>query len=182
MTPNIPGIESFVTERLSAERLSAGDLAELCRLHQDPNVMATLSADGGVIADDETRRMLQRNLEHWDQYGYGLWMFRDRVDRQFVGRGGLKHVDVEGRDEVELAYAVISPHWGKRFATEMATAIVALGFQRLGLAEIVCFTLTTNRASQRVMQKAGFTYERDIVHAGLPHVLYRLTAGEWRRR
>jgi hypothetical protein len=24
-----------------------------------------------------------------------------------------------------------------------------------------------------VMEKAGFEYERDIVHAGLPHVLYR---------
>jgi hypothetical protein len=23
------------------------------------------------------------------------------------------------------------------------------------------------------MEKAGFTYERDIVHAGVPHVLYR---------
>jgi len=181
MTPNTPGIATFITERLIADRLIAGDLAELCRLHQDRDVMATLSADGGVIADDETWRMLQRNLKHWERYGYGLWMFRDRVDRQFVGRGGLKHVDVEGRDEVELMYAVISPHSGKGFATEMARAIVALGFERLGLAEIVCFTLTTNRASQRVMQKAGFTYERDIVHAGLPHVLYRLTADEWKR-
>ncbi len=37
-------------------------------------------------------------------------------------------------------------------------------------------TLPTNRASRRVMEKAGFGYERDTVHAGLPHVLYRLPA------
>jgi hypothetical protein len=24
------------------------------------------------------------------------------------------------------------------------------------------------------MEKAGFSYEREIVHVGLPHVLYRL--------
>jgi hypothetical protein len=31
------------------------------------------------------------------------------------------------------------------------------------------------------MEKVGFVYERDIVHADLPHVLYRLTASQWRR-
>jgi RimJ/RimL family protein N-acetyltransferase len=29
-------------------------------------------------------------------------------------------------------------------------------------------------ASRRVMEKLGMAYERDVVHAGLPHVLYRL--------
>jgi RimJ/RimL family protein N-acetyltransferase len=38
----------------------------------------------------------------------------------------------------------------------------------------VSFTLPHNAASRRVMEKAGLTYERDITHAGLPHVLYRL--------
>ncbi len=50
------------------------------------------------------------------------------------------------------------------------------------MTEVVCFTLTTNRASQRVMEKAGFEYERDIVHAGLPHVFYRITASGWKGR
>ena len=45
--------------------------------------------------------------------------------------------------------------------------------------EIVCFTWTENRASQNVMKKCGFVYERGFVHADLPHVLYRLTAADW---
>lgn len=40
-------------------------------------------------------------------------------------------------------------------------------------AELVAFTLPHNAASRRVMEKAGFAYERDTEHAGLPHVLYR---------
>jgi RimJ/RimL family protein N-acetyltransferase len=47
-------------------------------------------------------------------------------------------------------------------------------------SDLVCFTLTTNHASQRVMEKVGFRYERDVLHAGLPHVLYRLSASAWR--
>jgi RimJ/RimL family protein N-acetyltransferase len=40
---------------------------------------------------------------------------------------------------------------------------------------MVAITLATNRASQRVMEKAGLTYERELIYAGLPHVLYRTT-------
>ncbi len=50
------------------------------------------------------------------------------------------------------------------------------GFEHLGLAEVLCYTLQTNRAPRRVMEKAGFGYERDVVHAGLPYVFHCLTA------
>jgi len=33
-----------------------------------------------------------------------------------------------------------------------------------------------------VMEHCGFTYQRDIVHAGLPHVLYALEAHDFTAR
>lgn len=41
--------------------------------------------------------------------------------------------------------------------------------ERLGLPEIVGFTLTTNYASQRVLAKIGLRHEQTLEHAGLPH-------------
>jgi RimJ/RimL family protein N-acetyltransferase len=58
----------------------------------------------------------------------------------------------------------------------MAKAILTVGFEHLGLSTVVAFTLPTNRASRRVMEQVGCTFERNIVHAGLPHVLYRIKA------
>ena len=57
-------------------------------------------------------------------------------------------------------------------ATELAQASVDVAFDELGLREVVAFTLPDNVASRRVMEKAGLRYEREIVHVGLPHVLY----------
>jgi hypothetical protein len=54
-----------------------------------------------------------------------------------------------------------------------------LPVERLGMADIVAFTLATNQASRRVMGKVGCTAEREIVHAGLPHVLYYIKRDEW---
>jgi RimJ/RimL family protein N-acetyltransferase len=166
-------IETFQTDRLTAERLAAGHFDLLCRMHQDPQVMATL---GGLRTEEQSRQFLQSNLDHWGRYGYGLWIFRDRINGRFAGRGGLRQVHVGGHDEVEVSYALLAEFWGRGLATEMAKALIRLAFGPLQLASVVCYSLPSNRASQRVMAKTGFRYERDIAHAELRHVFYRLFA------
>src|SRR3954453_2097181 len=155
-------LDTFLTDRLVAQRPHDDDLDDLCRMNRDPVVMATLA---GIRSVDETRLAHRRNLEHWERYGFGIWIYRDRRDGRFAGRGGFRHVTVEGADEVELAYAYMPEFWGRGLATEMARATLALAFGRLGLAEIVAFTLPTNLASRRVMEKAGFAFDRDVNHA-----------------
>lgn len=159
------------TPRLIATRLSPDDFDMLCALHRDPDVMATL---GGVRSDERTRIYLTRNLEHWAEHGFGLWMFRDRSTGAFVGRGGLRHVVLEGQSEIEVTYALAREAWGKGFATEMATASLDVGFRRLSLRDVVAFAEPDNLASRRVMEKVGFRYERDILYDNVRHVLYRM--------
>jgi RimJ/RimL family protein N-acetyltransferase len=159
------------TPRLIATRLSADDFDTLCALHRDGAVMATL---GGVRSDERTRAYLTQNLEHWAEHGFGLWIFRDRMSGAFVGRGGLRHVVLDGRSEVEVTYALARDAWGKGFATEIARVSLDVGFRQLALRDIVAFALPDNLASRRVMEKVGFCYERDILYEDLRHVLYRM--------
>ena len=44
---------------------------------------------------------------------------------------------------------------------------------RLHLRSVVAITLPSNAASQRVMQKSGLVYERELTHDGVLHVLFR---------
>jgi [ribosomal protein S5]-alanine N-acetyltransferase len=171
-------VDTVRTARMLAERPRPEDFPELCLLLQDPRVAATL---GGPRPEARVRKDLEASLEHWARYGFGVWLFREPADGRLIGRCGLRHVEVEGQEELELLYALRFESWGCGLATEMAAASLEVGFERLGLEDVVAFTLTTNRASRRVMEKVGMHYERDITHAGLPHVLFRLTAGEWHR-
>jgi ribosomal-protein-alanine N-acetyltransferase len=116
----------------------------------------------------------KRTSDHWEKHSYGLWVFRDQTDKRFVGRGGLRNVTLGAENEVEVAYAVMAEFWSKGVATEIATVSLKVAFERIGIGNIVAFTLPTNWASRRVMEKVGLRYERDIVHAGRPHVLYRI--------
>lgn len=164
-------MDTFDTQRLKAERLRPEHLDRLAIMHGDARVMATLS---GVRSHDQTRHYLASNLAHWDRHGHGLWIFRDLAGN-FIGRGALRHVELAGRDEVEIAYAVMSDYWGQGLATEIARALLEIGLERFGLADIVAFTLTANMASRRVMEKSGLIYEGEIDYMGLPHALYRTT-------
>jgi RimJ/RimL family protein N-acetyltransferase len=84
----------------------------------------------------------------------------------------LRHVRIGGADEVELAYALGSEAWGRGLATEIARAILAIGFCQLQLSRVVAFTLKSNEPSMRVMERVGCLFERELIHAGLPHLLY----------
>src|SRR5947209_5986999 len=169
MTTAFPG--NLQTPRLSLSRVSGADLPELLAMHQDPRVMATL---GGLRPLEELQARHQRNLDHWRKHGFGPWVARSLGDGRFVGRGGLRRVLIDNKDEVEVSYGLVPEFWGQGLATELAAASVRVAFEALRLPEIVCFTLPANRKSRRVMEKVGFQYEKDVVWADLPHVLYRL--------
>jgi RimJ/RimL family protein N-acetyltransferase len=173
------GLDELHTDRLLLRRMVAADFADLHQMHQDARVMATL---GGLRSDHETRAVIERHMSHWDRHGFGWWTLRDPQSGQFLGRGGLRHVAIEGRDEVEIGYGFVAEAWGRGLATELARFCVELAFRRLGLDAVISFALPTNVASRRVMEKAGLTYERDGVWAGLPHVFYRLGRLEWEQR
>jgi RimJ/RimL family protein N-acetyltransferase len=175
-------VNELNTSRLIGTPAVPGDFADIRILHADPRVMATLSADGKTFPEQDSRAFLERAAEHWKLHGFGLWLLRERLGGEFVGYGGIKHIVVEGRDQIELAYAIRSDCWGNGFATEISIAALKLGFDVMRLDRIVAFTLPHNIASRTVMEKCGFTYNRDIVHAGLPHVLYILEARDFTAR
>lgn len=48
--------------------------------------------------------------------------------------------------------------------------------QRLRRLLVTSVQFAKEHFERVVMEKVGFKYERDLVHADLPHVLYRITA------
>ena len=165
------------TARLLLTRIGSDDFAELCHMHRDPGVMATL---GGVRSDEVSADILTQLMAHWETHGFGYWMAHDVETGAFVGRGGLRRVVVGGGDEIEVGYALMPQYWHRGLATELARECARIGFTQLGQQDLVAFTLPTNQASRGVMQRVGFLYERDVIWAGMPHVLYRLPVEKWR--
>ncbi|MHB8658814.1 MAG: GNAT family N-acetyltransferase [Solirubrobacteraceae bacterium] len=170
----VGSIEQVQTASLVCERLVPGHERELARLLQDPQVARTNFADGRPPSDRVVTRLLAGKILHWERHGIGLWLARDRANGELAGWGGLQRTAIENIEELEVGWAIIPERWNRGLATELARAAVSVAFEQLGSQGVIAFTLAQNIASRRVMEKSGFDYERDILHAGLPHVLYRI--------
>lgn len=172
----IKSSEEFETSRLHAHKIQEQDLNNLYLLLSNPEVGKTIP--NGVHSFDQTKEVMTRLLNRWPTCGFGSYMFHDKSGN-FIGRAGLHTAIIEDKEEIILSYALIPEYWNKGFATEMAQSLVKIGFEELKFESIVCFTPPTNKASQRVIEKSGFTYEKNILEKTGPYkdmefIFYRL--------
>ena len=163
-------LDSFDTKRLRAERLKQDHFEFIHQMNLDERIMAHL---GGSRTLKQTSEYMKHNLTHWEQYGYGIWILKQRATGQLTGRGGLRNAVLAGKNEVEVAYGLLPEFWNIGLATEFVEAVVRIGFSKIELSSLACTTQQGNIASQRVLEKTDFKFESDIIHLGKPHMLYR---------
>jgi RimJ/RimL family protein N-acetyltransferase len=171
-------IDEIRSERLTLSRIRSLDVENLTSLYSDSEVMATL---GGSWTAGQTEVEIEKLLQHWAQHGFGPWMARESISTRLVGITGLLQIVLEEIAEVHVGYVLAREFWGQGLATEMARASAHAGLSILNLPSLISFTLPTNLASRRVMEKVGFSFERNFTDKkGVPQVLYRLTRATWR--
>jgi RimJ/RimL family protein N-acetyltransferase len=170
------------TERLTLRRWRDSDRQPFAALNADPRVMEYYPAPLDRAQSDA---MVTRIEETFDRLGIGLWAVEITATSTFAGYVGLWPATFPAPfpSATEVGWRLAHRHWGRGYATEAARRATADGFTRAGLEEIVSFTATTNRRSQRVMRRLGMTRDpgEDFEHPAVatghplrPHVLFRL--------
>jgi ribosomal-protein-alanine N-acetyltransferase len=175
------------TTRLLLRPWRDADFAAFADLNADPAVMEHFPRTLDRAASDA---QAVRARDHIAAYGWGSWAVEMPGVAPFIGYVGLQPVDFEAAftPAVEIGWRLARAHWGAGYATEAAVAALGDGFARVGLAEIVAFTIPANRRSQAVMRRLGMTrdpaddFDHPRIAEGHPlrrHILYRLAAASW---
>jgi len=173
------------TDRLLLRRWLPSDTAPFAELNADPRVMKFLTRP---LSRAESDALAARIEEHFEQHGFGLWAVEAVGVAPFIGFVGLSVPRFEAAFTpcVEIGWRLAGGYWGHGYASEAASAAAQFAFNRLGLEEIVSFTVPENVRSRRVMERIGMTRDprEDFDHPALPaghrlsrHVLYRLRRG-----
>jgi RimJ/RimL family protein N-acetyltransferase len=141
-------------------------------------------------SDALARRIETKIAERW----WGLWAAElrgaDGNAGEFIGFIGLQPApaQIPCSPCVEVGWRLARPYWGKGLATEGARAALRFGFEKLGLDQIVSFTVPGNRRSRAVMERLGMqedqagAFEHPNIPVGSPlrrHCLYRLSRKRW---
>lgn len=152
---------SLETERLILRRFTASDLDHLVELDADPEVMRFLTGGEATPRDVVERDILPRFIHAHEQApGYGFWAAVERGGGAFVGWFSLRPREEADPAEAVLGYRLRRAAWGRGYGTEGARALIRRGFAELGVRRISATTYEDNRASRRVMEKAGLTLVR----------------------
>lgn len=170
------------TERLILRAWEPGDREPYAAMGADPAVMEFMPS---LLSRAESDGMVDRLVQHHAVNGFGPWALETKADGGFVGFVGLLRPNFEAPFTpcVEVAWRLARSAWGHGYATEAARAATRDGFDRLGLSEILSFTVPANVRSIRVMERLGMARDpmADFDHPRLPeghrlrrHVLYRL--------
>jgi RimJ/RimL family protein N-acetyltransferase len=175
----------IATPRLWLRRWRAEDLEPFAAMNADIEVMEYFPS---TLSREETAASVGRVEKHFERHGFCFWAAEVPGRAPFIGFIGLAVPAFEAAFTpcIEIGWRLARPWWGQGLATEGARAVLAYGFERLGLAEIVAFTVPGNARSRRVMENAGMRYSEDFDHPGIEsghpfrrHVLYRLPRAEW---
>jgi RimJ/RimL family protein N-acetyltransferase len=166
-------MDELRTERLVGSRPLLRDADELHPICADPRVARWVFVEEMTLA--RTRSMLVFDTDHWKRHRFGRWVLRDSATRAVVGMAGLLVEPGPTPEAVEIAWFLDADRWGEGLATEFMRPVMRFAFDDLGLPELTAKTLADNERSRALMERLGLAYERDIVHAGMPHVLYRVT-------
>jgi ribosomal-protein-alanine N-acetyltransferase len=158
------------TRRLYLRLMRPSDLEDLLKIFGDTKVMDSF----GVAPFDreQTRRWMQRNLDHQEQHTYGLFSVILKSEEVMIGDCGLEHMEVDGQQVAELGYDLRSAYWNQGYATEAAGAVRDYALEVLRLPRVISLIQVGNEASRRVSEKIGMHLEGEIELGGLAYWKY----------
>jgi RimJ/RimL family protein N-acetyltransferase len=114
--------------------------------------------------------------------GWGTLAVLPRGKQDCVGYCGVRPLPCTA--EIEVAFALQQAYWNLGYATEAAAASIDAAFNNLGIKSIVATVYPENKASLRVLEKLGMTFESEVFgHWPMTAaLLFRVEIKQWRTR
>lgn len=148
------------TPRLTLRRFTPQDAPFILELVNDPSFIRYIGDKGVRNLDDARRYLADGPLASYARCGFGLLGVEPRDGGGLIGMCGLLKRDT--LDDVDVGYAFLPDFRSRGYAVEAVSAVLDDGHVRCGLARVVAITTPDNAASIRVLERAGFQFERAI--------------------
>lgn len=166
------------TARLILRAWRESDVEPFIAMMAEPDVARFLSSTQAPMERIDAWRTLALNLGHWALRGYGLFAVEEKASGAFVGRVGAWRP--EGRADIELGWGLRRAYWGRGYAFEAACAAGDWMFATLALERIASFVHVDNAASQDLARRLGMSAGPETLHAGMPHLIWRVDRAAWK--
>lgn len=148
------------TERLILRLQTTDDAPFILELVNDPSWIQFIG-DRGVKTVEEAARYIENGaIRMYEQFGFCLYVVEKTEDQTLIGICGF--VKRDNLEDVDIGFAFLPDYWGKGYAYEAASAVLAYGLDTLEFNRIVAITTQDNHASAKLLERIGLQFEKVI--------------------
>ena len=173
----------LTTNRLVLRQPRLEDALALFAIKSNPLVTASYGQEPH-LAIERTRAWIERLLADFAHREALFWCLALKGGETAIGAGGFWNFDA-GFLCAEIGYELHPDYWERGLMGEALRAMLAYGFEQLGLHRIEANPLAGNDASQKLLEKLGFKLEGTLRQrhffrgAYLDQLYYGLLQDEW---
>ena len=166
------------SDRLRFRSWTDKDAALAEALWCDPKVTAFF---GGAMTREQAKGRLDLECERGKRLGLRYWPIFLRETGEFAGCAGLRPWSMDA-EVIEAGVNLMRSAWGLRLGEEALRAVLAYGFDTLGLEKTVAGHGLRHDNSQKLLERVGFEYTHDILWGpkAIEVRMYAITAEIWR--
>lgn len=148
---------AFHTDRFRLRPLEMTDSRDLYRHLADPAVTQFMDIDP-LEGEGEAVAIIGWAMGIRERNAGLRWAIRDTAG-SFLGTAGFNTLELERGRRGEVAYDIRKVSWGQGVMNEVLPALMAFGYQGLGLRRLEAMVTAGNEPSCRLLERHGFERE-----------------------
>ena len=148
------------TNRLTLRLQSTDDAEFILKLVNNPSWLQYIGDFNIKNVEDAIAYILNGPTAMYNQFGFCLYLVERKEDKTPIGICGL--IKRDSLEDIDIGFAFLPEYWGKGYAYEAASAVIAYGRDTLGLKRIVAITTQDNSASSKVLEKVNLSFEKFV--------------------
>ena len=129
--------------------------------------------DRGIRHQYDAQKYIKHSLHSsYQKNKYGLYLVIEQVSNTPIGICGL--LQRTYLTSPDIGFAILPAYEGKGYITEAGIAVIEDARVRLGIETVMGITIPGNKGSQRVLEKLGLRFSKEIERSGETLWLYSI--------
>ncbi|WP_455650222.1 GNAT family N-acetyltransferase [Enterocloster citroniae] len=161
------------TERLFLREMRQNDFHDLAEILQNSNVMYAYEHN---FTENDVQVWLDRQIERYRKFGFGLWAVILKDTNKMIGQAGLTFQPYKSTEVLEIGYLLKENFWHYGYAKEAAGGCKKYAFGHLNRGKVYSIIKADNAASIKVAESIGMSKEDEFItqyyNGRMLHYLY----------
>ncbi|MBS7333637.1 GNAT family N-acetyltransferase [Faecalibacter bovis] len=132
------------------------DAFDLFQMNSEKEVAKAVN-EKPYLSEDEALYFIEKMIEHYHEFGYGLWATFEKKSGRFVGWAGMRQTKYGPVLNVRLK----KKFWNKGYGTEVLNAVINYGVNELRLDKIAGKAHPAQPATLRILEKSILVNSED---------------------